>query len=91
MIWINLKTELTRKRGLTKNTWYDCYEWLINYIPELKQKTVGGIKDQIVSLFKIKGYSEPEPVKIVYKGAKKQSEENITKSIRKLFKLKKRK
>ena len=88
MIWINLKTELTRKRGLTKNTWY---EWLINYIPELKQKTVGGIKDQIVSLFKIKGYSEPEPVKIVYKGAKRHSEENIIKSIRKLFKLKKRK
>ena len=42
-----------------------------------------------MSLFKTKDYSEPEPAKTVYGGGKKQSEENIIKSIRKLFKLKK--
>ena len=24
------KKELTKKRTFTKNTWYDCYDWLIN-------------------------------------------------------------
>ena len=23
--------------------WYDCYDWLINYVPEPTQKTVGGV------------------------------------------------
>ena len=50
---------------------------------------MGGIKDQIMSLFKIKGYSKPKPVKTVYGGGKKQSEVNIIKSIRNLLKLKK--
>ena len=50
---------------------------------------LGGIKDQIMSLFKTKGYSKPKPVKTVYGGGKKQSEENIIKSIRNLLKLKK--
>ena len=44
-----------------------------------------------MSLFKTKDYSKPEPVKAVYGGGKKQSEENITKSIRNLFKLNKEK
>ena len=47
------------------------------------------LKDQIMSLFKIKVYSKPERVKTVYGGGKKQSEESIIKSIRNLFKLKK--
>ena len=42
-----------------------------------------------MSLFKTKDYNKPEPVKTVYGGGKKQSEENIIKSIRNLFKLKK--
>ena len=42
-----------------------------------------------MSLFKSKDYSKPEPVKTVYGGGKKQSEENIIKSIRNLFKLRK--
>ena len=42
-----------------------------------------------MSLFKTKDYSKPEPVKTVYGGGKKQSKENIIKSIRNLFKLKK--
>ena len=32
-----------------KNTWYD---WLINYIPELVRKIVGGFKDKSVNFFK---------------------------------------
>ena len=48
---------------------------------------MGGYKDQITSLFKKKDYSEPKPVKTVY--GNKQSEENMAKSIRSLFKLKK--
>ena len=32
-----------------KNNWYD---WLINYIPELIRKSIGGFKDKILSLFK---------------------------------------
>ena len=40
-------------------------------------------------LYKIQNYSKPEPVKIVQGGGKKQSEGNIIKSIRNLFKLRK--
>ena len=54
------------------------------------QKNVVGIKDQILSLVKTKDYITPEPDKFVYGGGKKQSEENIIKSIRNLFKLKKK-
>ena len=32
-----------------KNNWYD---WLFNYIPEPIRKSVGGFKDNMVSLFK---------------------------------------
>ena len=28
------KKELTKKRTLRKNAWYDWHDWLINYIPE---------------------------------------------------------
>ena len=46
------KIELTKKKTFTKNTsWYDL---LINYILQPVKKTVGGVKDQIVSLFKTK-------------------------------------
>ena len=83
------KNELTKKRTLTRNTWYDQYNWLINYIPEPIQKALGEVTDQIMSPFKTKDYSKPEPVKIVYGGEKKQSKENIIKSIRNLFNLKK--
>ena len=50
---------------------------------------MGGVKDKIMSLFKIKDYSKPKRVKTVYGGGKKQFKENIIKSIRNLFKLKK--
>ena len=43
-----------------------------------------------MSLFKIKDFCKPEPVKIVYGNGNKQLEENIFKSIRNLFKLKKK-
>ena len=48
---------------------------------------MGGYKDQVTSLFKTKDYSERKLVKTVY--GNKQSEENMAKSIRNLFKLKK--
>ena len=77
------KKELTKKRTFTEYIWYDWYDWLvndndwlINYIPEPIKKAVGGVKDQIMSLFKIKDYSKPKLVITVYGGGKKQSEEN---------------
>ena len=42
-------------------------------------------------VFKTKDYSKPEPIKSLYGGGKKQSEGNISKSIRNLFKIKKKK
>ena len=42
-----------------------------------------------MSLFKTKDYSKPKHVRTVCGGGKKQSEENIIKSIRNYFKLKK--
>ena len=85
------KKELTKKRTFTKNTWYDCYDWLNNYIPEPIQKTRGRVKDQIMSPFKSKHYSKPEPIKVVCGSGKKQSEENLIKSMRNLLKKKKKK
>ena len=35
MIWINSKTRTNKesidKESIDKNTWYDWYDWLINY------------------------------------------------------------
>ena len=42
-----------------------------------------------MSLFKTKGYRKPERVKTVHGGGKKQSELNIIKSMKNLFKLEK--
>ena len=91
MIWINLKKEPTKKWIFTKNTWYDWYYRLINYIPEPIQKTVDGVKDQIMSVFKTKYYDKQEPVKIVYGGEKKLNKPK-TKNTRNpfLIKLKKK-
>ena len=50
---------------------------------------MGRVKDQIISFSKTKDYSKPEPVKTVYEYRKKQPKENMIKSIRNLFKLKK--
>ena len=60
---------------------------------------MGGVKNQIMNLFKTKDYSKPKRVKTVYRSGKKprpstlkiqkeSEEENIIKSIRILFKLK---
>ena len=48
---------------------------------------MGGVKKQIISLFKTRDYSKLERVKTVYRGEKK-SDENIIRSIRNLLKLK---
>ena len=53
---------------------------------------MGGVKNQVMILFKTTGYSQPKLVKTaktVYGGRKKKSEEDVIKSIRNLFKLKK--
>ena len=34
MIWIDLKKKKRTRKQLKKNTWYDSYDWLTNYIPE---------------------------------------------------------
>ena len=75
------KKKLAEKKTFTKKIWYDWYYWLINYLSELIEKTVGAVKDQIKHLFKTKDYSRPKRVKIVCGGEKKQSEENINLSI----------
>ena len=50
---------------------------------------MGGVKGQIMSFFKTNYYSKQRRVKTAYGGGKKQFEENIIKSIRNLFKIKK--
>ena len=64
MIWRNLgKKGLTKKRTFTKNTWYDLYDWLTLSLS--LSETLGGVKDQFMSLFKTKEYSKPKRVKTV--------------------------
>ena len=55
-----------------KNTWYD---WLINYFPELIRKSVGGLKDKIVSLF-----TTNTPKQTVYGRGEKLSKPKIQKT-----------
>ena len=50
---------------------------------------MGGVNDQIMNLFKSKDYSKRKRVKTVNEGGNEQSEENIIKSIRNFFKIKK--
>ena len=50
---------------------------------------MGGVNDQIMNLFKSKDYSKRKRVKTVNGGEKEQSDENIIKSIRNFFNLKK--
>ena len=64
---------MMKKRSLEKNTWFDWYNWLINYIPQPK-KTVGGVKDKIMSHFKTNtsnDYSKSACVNNVNGGGKK--------------------
>ena len=69
---------------------------LTNYIPDLIRKAAGGFKDKVISLFNTKTPNDYGKQIMHGRGKKpskpktqKQSEENITKSIRNLFKLKK--
>ena len=48
-----------------KNTWHD---WLINYIPKPMRKSLGGLKDKVISLFKTN-----TPKQTVYGRGKKLS------------------
>ena len=52
MVWMVQKFEPKeiKKIRKIKNIWYD---WSINYIPDPIRKSVSGLKDKIISLFKI--------------------------------------
>ena len=39
-----------------KNSWYD---WLMNYLPEPKRKSVGGFRDHVLSIFKTNTTKQP--------------------------------
>ena len=41
------KKALTKKRVSTKNTWYEWYDWLINYIPESIETPKVGFKTKL--------------------------------------------
>lgn len=53
-----------KKIPFAKNTWFDwCNLLLINCIPDPPIKTMGGVKDKIISLFKTnatKNHSKPD-------------------------------
>ena len=74
------KKEMNKIKPI-KNTRYD---WLINYIPEPIRKSVGSIKDKIVSLFKTN-----TPKQVVY-GRGKNLSKPKTQNIRNSFTLKKK-
>ena len=83
----NHKNKNIEKKYL--NTWYD---WLMNYIPESIRKIAGGFKDKVVSLFKTNTPKQTlygRGKKLSKPKTQKQPEENIIKSIRNLFQLKK--
>ena len=60
-----------------KNIWYN---WLIDYIPESKRKSVSGFKDKGISLFKTN-----TPKQTVYGWGKKLSKPKTESKIRILF------
>ena len=61
------KKELTKKRAFTKNTWYNLYDWLINYILEPIKNIAGGIKDQIFLFKQEDDYYKPARVGNLWK------------------------
>ena len=64
----------------------------MNYIPESIRKIAGGFKDKVVSLFKTNTPKQTlygRGKKLSKPKTQKQPEENIIKSIRNLFQLKK--
>ena len=90
--WTNKR--IWRKRNnkeekVCKNIWYDCI-WLAIFLSP--QKTVGGVKDEIISVFKTnktKDYSKPKCGKKPPKETENASEDNIIKNIMNLFILRK--
>ena len=80
--------EMKKKRPV-KDTWQD---WLINYTPEPIRKSESDFKDQVVSIFKTnipKQTMYGRGKKLSKPKTQKQSLENIIKSIKYLFILKK--
>ena len=78
-----------KKKRPVKDTWQD---WLINYTPEPIRKSESDFKDQVVSIFKTnipKQTMYGRGKKLSKPKTQKQSVENIIKSIKYLFILKK--
>ena len=78
-----------KKKRPVKDTWQD---WLINYTPEPTRKSESDFKDQVVSIFKTnipKQTMYGRGKKLSKPKTQKQSVENIIKSIKYLFILKK--
>ena len=62
------QTEMMKKRSLTKNTWNNWHNCLINCIPEPIKKR-DGVKGKIMSVFKVnitQDYSKPTRVRNMY-------------------------
>ena len=85
-----------KKRFFAKTTWYDL---LVDYILELIKNAMGGVASKIMSFLKTnktKDESKLTPVNNFCNGRKtltklkirKQSEDNMIKNVRNLFKLK---
>ena len=84
-MWIDLKKKKSRRRDQLQKFWYDWYNWLINFILEPIRKNMGGVNDQIMSLFKTQAYSKPKRVKTVNGSGKKPSKLRIQKQYENIF------
>ena len=48
------KKEMTERRPLAKNMWYEWYDWLISHIPESVKNSARNVKLEIMKLFPAK-------------------------------------
>ena len=61
--------EIMKNRKFSNNTRYDYFNWLINFVSEHIENTMGGIKDKIMHRFQTntaKDYSKPPRVENIY-------------------------
>ena len=66
--------ELIKKKAIVKNNRCNTCNWFINYFLGSAKRTVGGVKDKIINLFKTtttRDYSKPKRPGNLYGGGKK--------------------